>query len=141
MKIVMEPILIKNSWNSKLRFAYICSVEILDHSNTIKVFVKNPFSKMSSANVTPTRDDSPKRSNHSRRKRNIASLTKSLQKLVNELQSGNKRTIEPSYFVQGITFKLTRILMEHIKLKFSLEPELHFGTICSIRVSSRIREI
>lgn len=58
--------------------------------------------QMSSANVTPTRDDSPKRSNHSRRKRNIASLTKSLQKLVNELQSGNKRTIEPSYFVQAV---------------------------------------
>ena len=54
--------------------------------------------------VTSPRDESPKRSNHSRRKRNMASLTKSLQKLVNELQSGNKRTIEPSYFVQGKWF-------------------------------------
>ena len=92
---------------------------------------------MSSANVTPTRDDSPKRANHSRRKRNIASLTKSLQKLVNELQSGNKRTIEPSYFVQGISFKLARILTEHIEPKFSLESELHFGTLCSIRIFFR----
>jgi len=49
------------------------------------------------------RDDSPKRQNHSRRKRNVASLTKSLRKLVNELQSGSKRTIEPSYFVQGMS--------------------------------------
>lgn len=63
---------------------------------------RNSNSDSSSTSSGNQRDDSPKRQNHSRRKRNIASLTKSLQKLVNELQSGNKRTIEPSYFVQGL---------------------------------------
>jgi len=37
-----------------------------------------------------------------RRKRNVNSLTKSLQKLVQELNAGTKRTVEPSYFVQAV---------------------------------------
>ena len=47
------------------------------------------------------REDSPKRQNPPRSRKRQTSLTKSLQKLVNELSAGNKRTVEPSYFVQG----------------------------------------
>jgi len=57
-------------------------------------------------NASPTQIQ---KRNPPRKKRNVNSLTKSLQKLVNELAAGKKRTVEPSYFVQGIQLNTLRL--------------------------------
>ena len=51
------------------------------------------------------RSKSPPRA---RRKRNVNSLTKSLQKLVQELNAGNKKTVEPSFFVRAVQEQMPR---------------------------------
>ena len=80
-------------------------VQVLASLKCFRVALSEVESAMSGLPVqVKKREDSPKRQNPPRSRKRQTSLTKSLQKLVNELSAGNKRTVEPSYFVQGKYF-------------------------------------
>jgi len=78
-------------------------VQVLASLKCFRVALSEVESAMSGLPVqVKKREDSPKRQNPPRSRKRQTSLTKSLQKLVNELSAGNKRTVEPSYFVQAV---------------------------------------
>ena len=62
----------------------------------------------SSTEETLSGSDRSKSPPRARRKRNVNSLTKSLQKLVQELNAGNKKTVEPSFFVRAVQEQMPR---------------------------------
>ena len=71
---------------------------------SLKCF-RHALMEVECAMQSPTMNEDNDRSKsppRARRKRNINSLTKSLQKLVQELNAGTKKTLEPSYFVQAV---------------------------------------
>ena len=77
-------------------------VQVLASLKCFRVALKEIECSMQSPNMLESENDRSKSPPRARRKRNVNSLTKSLQKLVQELNAGTKKTVEPSYFVKAV---------------------------------------